>query len=215
MSLDRLSCARTRSRPRPKSAKCSAAISAAAPATCRSSRRRSRPPHRDIQEGDRPMLDLGTQLSSPASSAIPMRSAIVDGDLRLTYAAMVRADLRASSAAFDALGLKPGDHRRHGAAEPLGSGDAALGLPDRRDRDHAAELARQGRRARLLRRERRRPRGRLPGCLRRGGRRLGAGAGAAAHRGRWRCRRSRHRSTDCSATRPAPDAARSAPTPGR
>ena len=39
------------------------------------------------------------------------------------------------------------------AAEPLGGGDAALGLPVRRHHHHPGQLARQGRRNRLLRRE--------------------------------------------------------------
>ena len=58
-------------------------------------------------------------------------------------------------AGLDELGLKPGDHLRHRAAEPLAGGDPALGLPVRRHHHHAAQLAREGRRARFLLAERR------------------------------------------------------------
>ena len=55
------------------------------------------------------MLDLGTSfLASVARD--PDALAIVDGDMRLTYRAMVRAHLRACRAASTELGLKPGDH---------------------------------------------------------------------------------------------------------
>ena len=42
---------------------------------------------------------------------------------------------------------------RHGPAELRGGRDAALGLPTGRHRDHAGQLARQGRRTRFLHRE--------------------------------------------------------------
>ena len=104
-----------------------------------------------------------------------MRSRIVDGDVRLTYAAMVRRDLRGrrrpstASASSPAITSSPLLQNRwematlHWACQFAGH------------RDHADQLARQGRRARLLHRERRGPRDRLRGCLGRGGRReLGA-----------------------------------------
>ena len=52
---------------------------------------------------------ISAPASSPASRAIPTRSRIVDGDLRLTYAQWYRR-ISALVAGFDALGLKPGDH---------------------------------------------------------------------------------------------------------
>src|SRR5262249_31712608 len=54
------------------------------------------------------MLDLGTSFIASVARD-PNALAIVDGDLRLTYAEWYR---RISSvvAGFDALGLKPGDH---------------------------------------------------------------------------------------------------------
>src|ERR1700753_985330 len=54
------------------------------------------------------MLDLGLSfLGSVARD--PDALAIVDGDLRLTYAQWYRR-ISALVASFDALGLKPGDH---------------------------------------------------------------------------------------------------------
>src|SRR3954470_13346133 len=54
------------------------------------------------------MLDLGTSfLASVARD--PNACAIVDGDVRLTYAQWYRK-ISALVAGFDALGLKPGDH---------------------------------------------------------------------------------------------------------
>src|SRR5262245_40969178 len=54
------------------------------------------------------MLDLGTSfLASVARD--PDALAIVDGDLRLTYAQWYR-HISALVAGFDGLGLKPGDH---------------------------------------------------------------------------------------------------------
>src|SRR3954465_13829277 len=54
------------------------------------------------------MLDLGTSfLASVARD--PNACAIVDGDVRLTYAQWYRK-ISALVAGFDAIGLKPGDH---------------------------------------------------------------------------------------------------------
>ena len=55
------------------------------------------------------MLDLGTSFVASVARD-PDALAIVDGDVRLTYAAMVPARFPPLVAAFDALGLKPGDH---------------------------------------------------------------------------------------------------------
>ena len=46
--------------------------------------------------------------SSPASSATRTRSPIVDGEMRLTYRAMVRRGFRRSSPRFDEIGLQRG-----------------------------------------------------------------------------------------------------------
>ena len=76
------------------------------------------------------MLDLGLSfLGSVARD--PNALAIVDGEVRLTYAQWYRR-ISAVVAGFDAIGLEAGRSPGHGAAEPLGGGDAALGLPVRR-----------------------------------------------------------------------------------
>ena len=56
---------------------------------------------------------------------------------------MVPARSRPLWPAFDQLGLAPGRPSRHGAAQPLGGRDDALGLPVRRAHHHAAQLARR------------------------------------------------------------------------
>jgi 2-furoate---CoA ligase len=59
-------------------------------------------------ENQNPMLDLGTSfLASVARD--PNACAIIDGDVRLTYAQWYRK-ISALVAGFDAIGLKPGDH---------------------------------------------------------------------------------------------------------
>ena len=122
------------------------AICAAAPATHRSSQRRSTR-RRRLARGARACL-ISAPASLQASSAIPTRWPSSTATLRLTYAqwytkisALVAALRRARTAARRPSG--------HGAAEPLGGRDPPLGLPVRRHRHHAAELARQGRRDRL------------------------------------------------------------------
>src|SRR6201992_2783454 len=89
-------------RMRPKSGTCSPGISAAAPATRRSSKLPWRPPSNSGQKphGRRSMLDLGTGF---------LASVARDGDVRFSYREWLH---RISSlvAAFDRLGLKPGDH---------------------------------------------------------------------------------------------------------
>ena len=57
-------------------------------------RRRSKPPPNSLSQRRRPMLDLGTSFIASVARD-PDAIAIVDGDLRLTYARMVRRDLRA------------------------------------------------------------------------------------------------------------------------
>ncbi len=94
------------------------------------------------------MFDLGTSfLASVARD--PNALAIVDGEVRLTYKEWYR---RISSVVvgLDALGLTPGDHLVTVLHQSLGSRDAALGLPARRDRRHAGELARDRGRPRFL-----------------------------------------------------------------
>ncbi|CEG09988.1 acyl-CoA synthetase [Afipia felis] len=54
------------------------------------------------------MLDLGTTFLA-AVEREPGREAIVDGDVRLTYADYYKR-ISGLVASFDRLGLKPGDH---------------------------------------------------------------------------------------------------------
>ena len=122
------------------------------------------------------MLDLGTSFVASVARD-PNALAIVDGDVRLSYRAWYEK-ISALVAAFDDLGLKPGDHLVTLAAKQLAGGHAALGLPVRRHHRHAGELARQERRDRFLSRQ----------C---GGPR----AGLSGHFGRRRGRRKRRRQT--------------------
>src|SRR5438270_2649464 len=82
------------------------AISAAAPATRRSCVRPV--PRPNSYERRERMLDLGT--SFVASVARDRKAlAIVDGDLRLSYAEWYRK-ISSVAAALDSLGLRAGDH---------------------------------------------------------------------------------------------------------
>src|SRR3979411_766255 len=81
-------------------------ISAAVPAMHRSCARRSPRPNSSARRER--MLDLGT--SFVASVARDRKAlAIVDGDLRLTYAEWYRK-ISSVAAALDSFGLRPGDH---------------------------------------------------------------------------------------------------------
>ena len=93
------------------------------------------------------MLDLGTSFVASVARD-PKALAVVDGDVRLTYEGWY-ARISAVVAGFDQHRPEARRPSRHGAAEPLGGGDPALGLPVRRHRHHADQLARQGRRDRL------------------------------------------------------------------
>src|ERR1700730_10058947 len=93
-------------RARAISANFSAATSAAAPATCRSSRRHSTPRKDCVRPNA--MLDLGTSfLASVARD--PQALAIVDGPVRMSYAEWYRK-ISSLVAGFDEMGLMPGDH---------------------------------------------------------------------------------------------------------
>ena len=128
------------------------------------------------------MLDLGTSfLASVARD--PHALAIVDGDMRLSYRAW-HEKISALVAGFDELGLSSGRSSRHRAAEPLGGGDHPLGLPIRRHRRHAAQLALHRRGARFLHRRCRRQGDRVRAGLGRGGRGFRQGTGASTHRRR-------------------------------
>ena len=94
---------------------------------------------------------------------------------RLTYAAWL-ADIARGGARARAARARARRPSRAGPAEPARDGDAALGVPAcGRDRD-AAQLARQGRRDRVLPRRHRGEGGGVRAGL--GGRRLGAAPGA-------------------------------------
>ena len=119
----------------------SAGISAAAPAMRRSWRRRCELPGQ-LRRKEWPRCLISAPVSRQrrarprrARDRRRRRAADLCANGTGAYPAWSRRSMR--------LGLKPGDHLRHGAAEPLGSRDAALGLPVRRHRDHADELARQ------------------------------------------------------------------------
>ena len=143
------------------------------------------------------MLDLGTSfLASVARD--PTRSRSSMASVRLTYARVVPADFRAGRGLRRA-GAQARRPSRHRAAEPLGGGDHPLGLPVRRHHHHAAELALDRRRARLL--PRRTPRPRRSSTRRCRPKRCGlrkARSTHAADRGRA-CRR-RHRLRDAGRT---------------
>ena len=151
---------------------------------------------------------ISAPASSPAWRAIRMRSP----SSTATCASPTGSGTSGSrrwSAGFDELELERRRPSRHAAAEPLGGGDAALGLPVRRHRRDAAELARHRRRARLLPRRRRRQ-----GAGLRGG--VGAtpsqaskaGAAPSAHRGRRAGRHLPFELAGRQARRPDVDAAR-------
>ena len=97
------------------------------------------------------MLDLGNSFRASVERD-PDALAIVDGPLRLTYAQWYRQHLggRGGLRRARADAWRPSGDR---AAEPLGGRDFALGLPVCRHCHHSGQLARQGRRNRLLRRE--------------------------------------------------------------
>ena len=93
------------------------------------------------------MLDLGNSFRASVERD-PEALAIVDGDVRLTYAQWYAQHLGGAGR----VRRHRADARRpsaDAAAEPLGGGDPALGLPIRRHRHHSGQLARQGRRNRL------------------------------------------------------------------
>src|SRR6267154_375156 len=105
------SCEPIPNRPKRRSATCSAAICAAAPATRRSFARRSKPPRswrRHFWRTVRSMFDLGTSLIASVARD-PGALAIVDGSIRLSYRQW-HGKISALVTAFDQLGLKPGDH---------------------------------------------------------------------------------------------------------
>src|SRR5262249_47786275 len=113
-------CAAIRTRTKPTSARSLPGISAAAPATCRSSRLRSTRLRGCVMREKNNMLDLGSSfLASVARD--PQVVAIVDGDVRLTHAAWYR-QVSALIEGFDELELEPGGHlvtvlqNRHEAA---------------------------------------------------------------------------------------------------
>ena len=136
----------------------SAGICAAAPAIRRSCARRWKPQRnlRRPKPRERPMLDLGTSFVASVARD-PDAVAIVDGELRLTYAQWY-ARISSLVAGFDRLGLRPGDHLVTVLQNRWEAAHAALGLPVRRHRHHAGQLARQGGRDRFLHRECRGPR---------------------------------------------------------
>src|SRR5215211_3025818 len=91
---------------KPSCASSCPAIYAAAPVMCRSSRPRSMPLNAYASQNR--MLDLGTSfLASVARD--PNACAIVDADVRLSYAQWYRK-ISALVTGYDAIGLKPGDH---------------------------------------------------------------------------------------------------------
>src|SRR6195952_2886204 len=105
------SCGMFQIRRKTKSATCSAAISAAAPAIRPLSARPSRLPpnwHRRIQPSGTDMFDLGTSLIASVARD-PHAIAIIDAGMRLTYREWF-GKISALVSAFDQLGLKPGDH---------------------------------------------------------------------------------------------------------
>ena len=140
------------------------------------------------------MLDLGNSFRASVERD-PDAVAIVDGAVRLTYAQWYAR----ISGLVGGLRRDRAKARRpscDAAAEPLGSRDAALGLPVRRHRHHAGQLARQSRRDRLLSSRMPRPR---PSPSRRCRREAVRGSGEAqepaAHRARRRRTAARSPST--------------------
>ena len=120
---------------------------------------------------------------------------------------MVPARFSALVAGFDGLGLEPGDHLVTVLQNRWEAATHPLGLPVRRHRYHAAELARQGRRDRLLPRE---CRGQSRGLRRRLGRGRVAGS-AAAERAAHLARCGGRAAT--SSSRPWSSATRAMPMP--
>ena len=151
------------------------------------------------------MFDLGTSfLASVARDPACAR------DRRWRRAAHLREWYRAHFRAGRGLrraGSDAGRPSRHGAAEPVGSRDAALGLPVRRHRDHADQLAREGRRDRFLHRERRSKRIVYRGRLGRRRARICEGADAVSASRSDDARHGRARASASLLARTATDAA--------
>ena len=97
------------------------------------------------------MLDLGTGFVASVARD-PDALAIVDESVRLTYAQWY-ARISSLVASLDRIGLKARRSSGHRAAELRGGRHAALGLSAGGHRHHAGQLARQGRRTRLLHRK--------------------------------------------------------------
>src|SRR6266480_1146118 len=94
---------------RKASAICCAGTCAAAPVIRRSCAQRSRPQRNWQTRAERKqMLDLGTSFVASVARD-PNALAIVDDGVRLTYAHWY-ARISSLVAAFDRVGLKPGDH---------------------------------------------------------------------------------------------------------
>jgi hypothetical protein len=89
------------------------------------------------------MLDLGRSFLASVERD-PHALAIVDSDVRLTYRDWY-AKISSLVAAFDDLGLKPGEHLVTVLQKSLGGRHRSLGVPVRRHHRHAAELAGQAR----------------------------------------------------------------------
>ena len=97
------------------------------------------------------MLDLGTSfLASVARD--PDALALVDGDVRFTYAEWL-GKISSLVAAFDRMGLKRGDHLLTALQKQLAGRIRALGLPAGGPSHHPDQLASEGRRTRFLHRE--------------------------------------------------------------
>ena len=113
------------------------------------------------------------------------------------------------AAGLERLGLGRGDRLLMVLQNRIEMATPALGLPTRRHRRDAAQLARQGGGGRLLPRRRRGQGGGVRAGLGRSGRRRGTGRRAAAHRGRRRARHGllrRARRRAARRRRRAPDA---------
>ena len=97
------------------------------------------------------MLDLGTSfLASVARD--PDALALVDGDVRFTYAEWL-GKISSLVAAFDRMGLKRGDHLLTALQNSWQAASVHWGLPAGGPSHHPDQLASEGRRTRFLHRE--------------------------------------------------------------